>query len=148
MDWYICKLGVFVFPVPRPWPPTLNLYLPVPALNWFLPALVLNLYLPVLRFIVKVCYSYNVYLYKLSVNVLSVSAYVHTFFTSNTFISNARIKLAKNQANAKQHPEAELLLFENYSHSSSMLSSKIIVHILTNKQKKKYVCKNEDKNEK
>ena len=26
----------------------------------------------------------------------------------------ARLKLAKNQANSKQHPEAELLLFENY----------------------------------
>ena len=34
------------------------------------------------------------------------------------------MKLAKNQANDKQHPEAELLLFENYSHSSSTLSSK------------------------
>ena len=34
------------------------------------------------------------------------------------------LKLAKNQANAKQHPEAELLLFENYLHSSSTLSSK------------------------
>ena len=45
-------------------------------------------------------------------------------FLSNNFISNARLKLGKNQANAKQHPEAELLLFENYSHSSSMLSSK------------------------
>ena len=32
--------------------------------------------------------------------------------------------MAKNQAKAKQHPEAELLLFENYSHSSSTLSSK------------------------
>ena len=32
--------------------------------------------------------------------------------------------MAKNQANAKQHPEAELLLFENYSHSLSTLSSK------------------------
>ena len=26
----------------------------------------------------------------------------------NTFISNARLKLAKNQAKAKQHPEAKL----------------------------------------
>ena len=40
------------------------------------------------------------------------------------FISNTRLKLAKNQANAKQHRQAELLLFENYSHSSSPLSSK------------------------
>ena len=39
-------------------------------------------------------------------------------------MSNARLKLSKNQANAKQHPEAELLLFENYSHPSSTLSSK------------------------
>ena len=30
------------------------------------------------------------------------------FFMSNTFISNARLKSAKNKANAKQHPEAEL----------------------------------------
>ena len=46
------------------------------------------------------------------------------FFISNTFISNARLKLAKNQANAKQHCEAGLLLFESYSHSLSTLSSK------------------------
>ena len=40
------------------------------------------------------------------------------FFISNTFISKARLKLAKNQANDKQHPEAGLLLFdENYSYS-------------------------------
>ena len=46
------------------------------------------------------------------------------FFISNTFISNARLKLTKNQAKAKQHPEAELLLFENYLLSSSSLSFK------------------------
>ena len=46
------------------------------------------------------------------------------YFISNTFISNVRLKLAKIQANAKQHPEAELFLFENYSHSSSTLLSK------------------------
>ena len=46
------------------------------------------------------------------------------FFISNTFIRNARLKLAKNQAKAEQHPEAELLLFENYSLSSSTLPSK------------------------
>ena len=34
------------------------------------------------------------------------------------------MKLAKNQAKAKQHPVAEFLLFENYPLSSSMLSSK------------------------
>ena len=46
------------------------------------------------------------------------------FYINNTFISNAGLKLAGNQANAKQSPEADLLLFENYSHSSSTLSSK------------------------
>ena len=41
--------------------------------------------------------------------------FIYTFFfISNTFISNARLKLAQNQTNAKQHPEAELLLYENY----------------------------------
>ena len=45
------------------------------------------------------------------------------FFISSNFISNDTLKLAKNQANAKQHPEAELLVLENYSHSSSTLLS-------------------------
>ena len=40
------------------------------------------------------------------------------------FGSNASLKLAKNQANAKQYPEVKLLLSENYSLSSSTLSSK------------------------
>ena len=39
------------------------------------------------------------------------------FFISNAFISNAGLRLLKNQADVKQHPEAELLLFENYSYS-------------------------------
>ena len=55
--------------------------------------------------------------------VVSVKKYT-LFFISNTFIFNARLKLAKNQANAKQQPEVELLLPKNYSHSSSTLSFK------------------------
>ena len=35
-------------------------------------------------------------------------------------MSNARLKLKKN---AKEHPEAELKLFDNYSRSSHTLSS-------------------------
>ena len=64
------------------------------------------------------------------------------FFISNTFINNARLKLAKNQANAKQHSEAELWfwLFENYSHFSFTLSSKNNRTYSKNKQKNKYVC--------
>ena len=34
--------------------------------------------------------------------------------TLNNFI-NVRLKLTKNQANAKQHPEDEYLVLENYS---------------------------------
>ena len=49
---------------------------------------------------------------------------MNAFFISTTFVGNRRPKLAKNQAKAKQHSEAELLLLENYSLSSSMLSSK------------------------
>ena len=62
---------------------------------------------------------------------------LHAFlFIGNTFTSNTRLKLAKNQTSANQHPEAELLLFENLSHSSV----RVIVHILKNKQKIKCVC--------
>ena len=39
-------------------------------------------------------------------------------------MSNSRLKLATTQANAKQHLEAEFLLLENNSYSSSRLSSK------------------------
>ena len=55
--------------------------------------------------------------------VFEYAAYAF-FCISSTFISNTRLKLAKNWAKAKQHPEAELLLFENYLLSSSTLSSK------------------------
>ena len=42
--------------------------------------------------------------------------------------------MAKNQTKAKQHPESEPFFFENYSFSSSTLSSK---------HNKRYVCLNE-----
>ena len=57
-------------------------------------------------------------------HIILLSVSIHAFFISNTFISNVRLTLAKNQANVTQHPEDEFLLFENYSHFSSMLSSK------------------------
>ena len=61
----------------------------------------------------------------------------------NIFISNARLKFVKNQANAKQDPEAELLLFENYS---------LLIHVIAQnnticskyKQKNKCVCIHEN----
>ena len=45
-------------------------------------------------------------------------------WTTSFFIINSRLELAKNHAKAKQHPEAELLLSENYSFALSTLSSK------------------------
>ena len=48
--------------------------------------------------------------------------------------------MAKNEANVKQHSEAELLTFKNYWHSLSTLSSNNTGHILKNKQKNKHVC--------
>ena len=60
---------------------------------------------------------------------------MHVFFISNTrlklsenkakamhvfFISNTRLKLSENKAKAKQHPEVELLLFENFFSSSTL----------------------------
>ena len=57
------------------------------------------------------------------------------------------MKLAKNQASAKQQPEAEVLLFENGSHSSFTLSSKNNNTNPNKKQKKKHVCKDEVEND-
>ena len=45
------------------------------------------------------------------------------FLYKQHFHKQRQVKLAKNQANAKQHPDAELLRFENYAYSSSTLKS-------------------------
>ena len=68
---------------------------------------------------------------------------MHAFFISNTFISNTRLKLAKNRAKAMQHAEAELLLSENYVISSSTLSSKDIRRYPKKCAKNKYAYLNE-----
>ena len=46
------------------------------------------------------------------------------FFYKQHLYKQRQAKIGKNQANAKQHLEAELLLFENCSHSSSSVLSK------------------------
>ena len=61
------------------------------------------------------------------------------FFYKQHSQNQSHAKIDKNQANAKQHPEAELLLIENYSHSSPTLSS-TIGHILKIQQKNKCTC--------
>ena len=56
--------------------------------------------------------------------IIDKNLYTFFFLISKTFIRNTRLKLAKNQAKAKQHPEAEFLLSENYLLCLSTLSSK------------------------
>ena len=65
---------------------------------------------------------------------------IHGYFVSNTFISNTRPKFTKNQGNAKQHPDAELLIFGNYLHSSTTFISQNDRKILQHKQIYKCVC--------
>ena len=69
---------------------------------------------------------------------------IHALFISNTFVSNTRLKLAKNWAKAKQHAEAELLLLKNYVFSSSTLSSKDNMRYSKKCAKNIYVYLNED----
>ena len=64
------------------------------------------------------------------------------FFISNNF-SNTRLKLLKNQAKSKQNSEAGLLLFGNYSFSSSMLLSKTTLSYSKKCAKNKCFCFNE-----
>ena len=64
------------------------------------------------------------------------------FFISNTFIGNARLKMAKNLAKAKQQPETELLLFQNYSLFSSTLLSKNNRRYSRKYINTKYLCLN------
>ena len=68
---------------------------------------------------------------------------IHDFFISNSFVSNIRLKLAKNQTKAKQHPEAGFMLFEDYLLPSSVLSSKNNRKYCKKCAKNKCVCFNE-----
>ena len=65
-------------------------------------------------------FSYNKFVSKFADK--EIFFMINAFFISNTFRSKTKLKLAKSQANATQHPEAEFLLFGNYSNSSPMLS--------------------------
>ena len=49
---------------------------------------------------------------------------INALFYKQHFYKQRQGEIGKKQANATQQTEAELLLFENYSHSSSTLSSK------------------------
>ena len=49
---------------------------------------------------------------------------MHAFFYKQLFYNQCQAYIGKNQANTKQHPETEILLFENCSHFSFTFSSK------------------------
>ena len=74
-------------------------------------------------------------------------------FISNTFISSPRLKLTKNQANAKQHPEAEFFtVWILFTFFINVIIQKMIRHVLKNKLKNKCMCSwyytiNHDENE-
>ena len=65
------------------------------------------------------------------------------FFISDSFISNTRLKLAKDQGKTKQYAETELLIFENHTLSSFMLSFKTSMRYSKKFAKNKCVCFNE-----
>ena len=83
----------------------------------------------------KLCFWYM----QACICVLYFFLFVLKMLFKNIFIQT-RLKFAKNQANAKHHPEAKPLLVENYSLLHPLYYPKIIRHILKNKQKKKCVC--------
>ena len=65
----------------------------------------------------KNCFYFHFPLF-LDIEKKSLNVINYTVFLSNTITSNVTLKLAKNQVNAKQHPDTDILLFENYLHSS------------------------------
>ena len=71
------------------------------------------------------------------------TGYVHPFFINNTFISNVGPKLAKNQANTKQHPEAELCYLKIIHILHLSYNPEVQGNIQKNKWKNKSVCSQE-----
>ena len=61
------------------------------------------------------------------------------FQVTRFFYKQRQTEIGKKKANAKQHPEAELLLFEVIHILHPRYHAKIIRYILKNKQKNKCV---------
>ena len=70
---------------------------------------------------------------------------MRTFFICNLFISNAKLKIRQILSKTLR---LKFCYFKIIHILHSCCHPKIILHILKNKQKKKYGCKNEDENEK
>ena len=72
----------------------------------------------------------------------------YTFFLyKQHFYKQYKAEIGKKLSKAKQHPEVELLLFENYSFFSSILSSKSSRTNSKKCAKKNYVSFNENENQ-
>ena len=70
-----------------------------------------------------------------------ISWWIKLYFYKQHFYNQRQAETGKNQAkNAKQHPEVELLLFENYSLFSFTLSSKSNTKYSNKCTKNNYVC--------
>ena len=68
-------------------------------------------------------------------NAITYNPIIFTcFFCKQHFYKQARLKLAENQAKAKQYPETELLLFGTIRFLHSCYHPKIIGDILQNVQ--------------
>ena len=64
---------------------------------------------------------------KITLAVVRYPILIHAFFyIRNTFYKQHDAEIPKNQAKAKQHSEAELLLFENCSFLHSCYHPKLI----------------------
>ena len=74
---------------------------------------------------------------------VAFNAISYTLFYKQHFYKQGQADIGKNQAKAKQDPEAELFLFENYSLSSSTLPSKNKKGYSRKCTKNKCVCFNE-----
>ena len=85
-----------------------------------------------LRWVVIISTFFYYLLISLFVTMDSISLILKEntrFFINNTFVSNARLILAKNQANAKQQPEGERLLCDTFA----LLFFTFLIHAIIQK---------------
>ena len=90
----------------------------------------------------KLAFYTLIFTWRFMYNIIPVTALkrfrLHAFFYKQHFYKQLQVKIGKkNQANAKQHSEGEILLFENYS--SSTLSSTNNRTYSENKENNMYV---------
>ena len=87
----------------------------VPTIRYqALESIIVSLYLLLSHHILILSLYYKAILTNIKLRSLgdyNTNSVLQALFVNNTFISKTRLKLAKNQANAKQHPEPEVLLF-------------------------------------